>query len=164
METRQLTKQLQENKWNHRGFLTKIKKIEEKKKQSQTYLLQWLKGHSPPGEKTKAWRWAGQGRAATLSWVRAGQHPEPAAQLLTQAAFSFQGTHPSLRRGEFCPRWSSILGKLEIVNSRGSIQPVSHLDAWGLTFMGRVALSAAHGHSRRTWLIGGDKLFLFLPV
>lgn len=103
METPQLTKRLRENKWNHEGFLTKIKKIEEKKKQSQTYLLQRLKGRSPPGEKTKAWSWAGQGRAATLPWVKAGQHPKPAPQLLIQAAFSFQGTHPSLRRGEFPP-------------------------------------------------------------
>ena len=103
METPQLTKRLQENKWNHRVFLTKILKKEEKKKQSQTYLLQWLKEHSPPGEKTKARRWAGQGLAAAVSWVRADQHPKPTLQLLTQAAFSFQGTHPSARRGEFLP-------------------------------------------------------------
>ena len=39
---------------------------------------------------------------------------------------------------------------------------VSRPLTWSPTFEQRAALSVAHVHSGKTWLIGGNQLFLFL--
>ena len=65
-------------------------------------------------------------------------------------------------------QWAAVRGvtqrwtRLSTAQHGGEMRQVSRPLTWSPTFKQRAALSAAHVHSGKTWLIGGDELFLFL--